>query len=297
MLTQYQDYKNQLKDSNIEIDDSGVDLSNAIFVGCAFGLFQGTDLVCTFPFYPQKITDINEYRTTLTRMYFMHGELKRVALYFLKNKNQYFAVVKNKRAQINLEIRDAKRDNIEKKKDAKQHPTTIKVHFEDTKFRDSFGVLKTFGKRFSFLPIIVFDCDKCTDDIKQAFIPVAAYLGDGDLLTGMWYISKYRRLRMFKIEYFPEHLRFGRTINDIMCFYDLMFTEIMTKRPRKSQEMLFVNNRFVKKSIFMGEPITYDWFGREFGYWLRSDDGRVLRLYSESYTDKGITANLEELGD
>ncbi|MDD2944369.1 MAG: hypothetical protein PHG15_00865 [Acinetobacter sp.] len=297
MLTQYQDYKNLLKDSKIDIDDSDEDLSNSIFVGCTLGLFDGADLICTFPYFPQNVSDTSEYRTTVNRMYFMHGVIKRVALYFLKNKNQYFAVVKNKRAQINLEIRDAKRDNIEKKKDTKLHPTTIKIHFEDKEFRDAFGVLKTFGRRFSFLPILVFNADKCTAEIKQAFIPIAAYLGDGDLLTGMWYISKYRHLRMFKIEYFPEHLKYGRTINDIMCFYDLMISEILTKRSRKSLESVFVNNRFVKKSIFMGDPINYDWFGREFGFWIRSDDGRVLRLYSESYTDKGITTNLEELGE
>lgn len=297
MLTQYQDYKNQLQDSRIEIDDSGEDLSNAVFIGCAFGLFDDKDLICTFPYFPQHLSDISEYRTTLNRMYFMLGTMKRVALYYLKSKQQFIAIEKNKRAHINLEIRDAIRDNISDKKDTKQRPTTIKVHFEDKEFRDAFGVLKTFGKRFSFLPIFIFNSAKCTSEIKQAFIPVAAYLGDGDILTGMWYISKYRRLRMFKIEYFPEHLKFGRTINDIISFYDLMLSEILTKRSRKSLESIFVNNRFVKKSIFMGEPINYDWFGREFGFWIRSEDGRVLRLYSESYTDKGITSNLEELGE
>lgn len=297
MLTQYQDYKNQLKDSGIVIDDSGEDLSNSVFIGCALGLFNESELICTFPYFPQDISNTNEYRTTIHRMYFMHGEIKRVALYFRKHENQFFAVVKNKRAQLNLDIRDAKRDNIEKKRDAKVRPTTIQIHFEDKTFRDSIGVLKTFGKRFSFLPIITFNSEKFTQEIKQSFIPIAAYLGNGDLMTGMWYISKYRRLRMFQIDYFPEHLKFGRDIKDIMCFYDLMLSEILTKRSQKSQETIFVNNRFVKKSIFMGDPINYDWFGREFGYWINSDDGRVLRLYSESYTDKGITTNLEELGE
>lgn len=297
MLTQYQDYKNLIKDFNIEVDDSGEDLSHAVFMGCAFGLFKDGILICTFPYFPQNVSDTSEYRTTLNRMYFMYGDLKRVALYFLKDKQMFVAVEKNKRAHINLEIRDAVRDNIEHKKYRKCYPTTIRLHFEDIGHTEAIGVLKTFGKKFSFMPVLVFNSELFTPEIQVSFVPVAAFIGNGDILAGTKYITKVRKLRMFQIEYFPKHLKFGREIRDMISFYDLIIHEILTKRSPRSLECIFVNNRFVKKSIFMGEEINFDWFGREFGYWLTCQDGRVLRLYSESYTDKGITTNLAELGE
>ena len=296
MSTKYQDYKMDLLTHNITIDDSGVDLSKAIYISCCYGLYIEGNLVVTFPYFSEQISENADYKEVVNKIYGQYGQVRRVALYMLSDTKQFFAVPKIKRALINFDNRDRSRDQIDNKV-TKTYPATIKISFEDITNNYSFGVLHKNKKSFTFMPMIIFNSELCSPNIRQGFFALAPYLKSGDLVTGNWYLDmshSYNNTRMFKITHFPAHLKHNREIHDIPCFYDYLIHHNLSKTSLKRNEHFFFNDRAIKKSIFIGEPINFDWFGREFGYWIKGAENQVLRLYSGSYTDKGISPNLKD---
>jgi hypothetical protein len=300
----YIENKKSLKSFDIHLNDNGKNLGNSIFIGCQYGLYIKDKLACCFPYFSAKSSELAKYRSTLKEAFSSMGVLKKIALYLDKETNVYFAVPNLNRVAFNMSVRDSIRDNIYQFK-PKLYRTELKIEFEDTNFNDLFGVLDNLGKQILFRQMIVFDGNLIDDELKRNFITVASFIGMGDYTTAK---RRYENIKnkelnintfvcLYDIDRFPDHIskRVQFKEKSLFGYYEKAINNLSYFKSLKRKESVFINNRFIKLSIHLGDELNYEWFGREFGFFLKVKYGGVVRFFSESYSDKGIVKNMADV--
>lgn len=295
MPSKFQEYKAVASRIKLVIDIPNSLLENAVFVGLTFGLYVGDKLVITLPFMPKNAADLVEYQNNLRLALLQHGTVKKVALYKDNRNGSYFALPQHKSRFYRLNQLFALRngESLLKVINAEQ---VIKVFHEDQSKHDAYGVFDSVKNNYTFEPFVVFNHDLLTQDIIFDLIPLAVYLGSGHYIDGYINNNKKDKNRVFVPNYLPKHLHYLKQVQNFPFHKDILAKNRLSSS-FSNNECVFLINRFVKKTLRVGDTLDLDWFGREFGFWSKDENGNVFRFYSGSNTDKGFTCPINELED
>lgn len=295
MPSKFQEYKAIASKLKLVIDAPNVLLENAIFVGLSYGLFIGEKLVVTLPFLPKNGGDMVEYQNNLRLVFLQHGTVKKVAIYKDNRSGAFFALPQHKSKFYRLnqlfELRCG--GSIKKVIHSEQ---TLKIVHEDQSKREAYGFFDSIKGNYTFEPFIVFNHKLLTEEIIFDLIPLTVFLGTGHYIDGYINNNKKEKKRTFVPNYLPKHLHYLKNVSEFPFHKDLLI-KTRTSNSFSNNECKFVLNRFIKKTLKVGDTLDLDWFGREFGFWVTDEYGNTLRFYSGSNTDKGFNCPINELED
>lgn len=292
-MTNYYEFKRSAANFNISIDDSEKDLSRSVFVGLGFGVFLKDRLVCAFPKYPNDASMFESYKEALSTLSTINLSFKKIALYqFIKNK-QYFAVKGSNRSKYMLANR-LKCLSQGQEHDLHCAKSQIKVYFEDTNSFFNVGSLDKVGKHFSFIPVIVFNHGLFSPELQALCIPILSFLGKGDYMCGNWVIQQYTSNRMLLVDYFPKHMRYGREIRQVIYSDELKLLSRKYNYTLNRDEAYLIGERWIKKSLFYGDAINFDWFGQEHGFYLKDNNDQTQRFLSDTVSDKSTVMTFSD---
>lgn len=295
MPSKFQEYKALASRLKLIIDIPNPLLENAVFAGLSFGLFVNNKLVITLPFMPKNASDLVEYQNNLRLILMQHGTVKKVALYQDNRNGSYFALPQHKSRFYRFNQLFSLR-NGESLLKVVQSEQVVKVFHEDQSKHAAYGVFDSIKNTYTFEPFTVFNHSLLTEEIIFDLIPLAVYLGSGHYIDGYINQNKKDKSRTFIPNYLPKHLHYLKQVNSFQFHKDILIKNRSTSS-FSNNECVFFINRFVKKTLRVGDTIDLDWFGREFGFWAKDENENVLRFYSGSNTDKGFTCPINELED
>lgn len=287
MKAEYLEQKRSFANFNIFIKDNGQDISNSIYIGRAFGLFSGADLICSFPMYPKNHSHFQDYKDSLRLLLAEYGDVKKIAIYQCNFTRKYFALRLSNRAKYCLTSRLNSLING-MMYDLELPHSAINMYFEDETERHSIGSVFLNRDKFEFIPIICFNNDLFTQEVKIACVPICSFLGDGDYTEGYWYTSNEEGSRELLLKIFPKQRAYGRQIKKISYHYDKQVERTKEALKLFSKECYLINGRMVKKTLIIGDSINFDWFGQEHGFFLNGDQGQLLRFIPDSTSNKEI---------
>lgn len=295
MPSKFQEYKTLASRLKLVIDIPNPLLENAVFAGLSFGLFVNDKLVITLPFMPKKPEDLVEYQNNLRLILMQYGAVKKVALYKDNRNGSYFALPQHKsrfyRFNQLFSLRNG--ESIHKVIQSEQ---VVKIWREDQSKNDAYGVFDSVKSTYTFEPFTVFNHSLLTEEIIFDLIPLAVFLGSGHYIDGYINQNKKNNIRSFIPNYLPKHLYYLKQVSSFQFHKDILIKNQSTNS-FSNNECVFLNNRFVKKTLRIGDTVDLDWFGREFGFWAKDENDNVFRFYSGSNTNKGFTCPINELED
>lgn len=295
MPSKFQEYKAIASKLKLTIDIPNSLLENAVFVGLSFGLFVGDKLVITLPFMPKNPADLVKYQNNLRMTLLQHGTVKKVALYKDNRNSNYFALPQHKSRFYRLNQLFSLR-NGESQLKVIQAEQVVKVIYEDQSKHDAYGVFDSIKNTYTFDPFVVFNHELVTEEIIFDLIPLVVYLGSGHYIDGYINNNKKDKKRVFTPNYLPKHLHYLKQVQNFPLHKDVQVKNRLSSS-FSNNECVFLVTRFVKKTLRIGDTLDLDWFGREFGFWAKDENGNVFRFYSGSNTDKGFTCPINELED
>lgn len=290
--SKFQKYKEQLALLNIELELSDHILENAIFAGLAFGLFVNEKLVITLPYFTSESSDYKEYHYHVNMAFKKHGTLRKVALYKNRLTNSYFAVSQKKALFYRLNSLFLIRHGSEQFKKYKNE-MSIDVFFEDLSSNNVYGVLeKDKNGMISFLPFKVFNKKLLGEDFVFDLALLTVFLGLGHYIEGYYTPATPEKNRTFQPNYIPSYLKFTNCkIQSFPCAYDVAIKDAIYDK-----KQLFIEDYFINSTILVGDPVDLDWFGREFGFWIK-DNEALYKLNPCNPLNNNLTCPINELND
>lgn len=293
MRSKFQEYKATANKLKLTIDIPNSLLENSVFVGLYFGLYIGEKLVIALPFLAKSSTDLIEYQNNLRLIFLQHGTVKKIAVYQDNRNGNFFALPQHKSRSYRLTDLFSLRSGISIKKTIHSQQT-IKIVHEDQSKHTAYGVFDLIKGNYTFDPFIVFNHNLLNEAITFDLIPMSVYLGSGHYIDGYLNKNKITKERVFIPNYLPKHLHFLKQVKSFPIHKDSLI-KIRSNNSFSNNECVYLYNRFIKKTLRTGDVLDLDWFGREFGFWAKDEDGNVVRFYSGSSTDKGFNCPINDL--
>ncbi|WP_171539703.1 hypothetical protein [Acinetobacter terrae] len=273
---------------NINIDDNLFD--NLLFSGHYFGLYIDDELVVTVPFFPEQKINFKEYKETVRTSLSLYGKVAKVALYVDSRTGCYYALPQSKKYSYLLNTAFNIRNGVSTNLPYSEKQVPMSLIKEDTSNEKFIGVVKKHNSgTYSCLPFVIFNHKKIDQSIELELISLATYLGCGNFIEGTSKRSSNYKGRKFNPSYIPNELFFLKNTKS------LPFSHEVTGRFKSKQKKIFFCNRLVNKTLFIGDQLDPDWFGREFGFWAFNEDQQIVRFHCLSNTDKGFHCPINEL--
>lgn len=291
MASRFDEYKLISNKFNISIDIEDKVLERVVFAGLYFGLFINDELVVTVPFYPEDPKDFAEYKLNVKKSFVPHGTLKKVALYIDTITQQFYALPQSKQRNYLLDIIFSVRNKVPVNIPYREKETVISFIKEDQQSNESIGVIKKIAKTYTFEPFPIFNRKLLSEKIVNDIIPLAVHLGSGSYIEGKTKKSNRFKKRRFLPSYLPSNLSYLSGIRE----FPLSKEVIISLNKRKKKKVVMFRDLFVKQSLFIGDPVDLNWFGREFGFWAKNELGIVIRFYSQTNSEKGLSCPINEL--
>lgn len=258
------------------------------FMGLYYGCLENGELSCAVPIYRADTSDLERYATEVRAVFGKFGETKRFALYRLSDgrtlgvqfpkeytlrRFKYERTPHALRAELNF-----------------YKPYEIKVFVEKvvpTKANTKFciGALIESKKKFLVRPLVVFNPSTFPQDRLIELVSVISI--HGPLVSGVVRCEDNSLLREFKlIKTTNEFSYLIRGQINLPLFEDSVYRNRLKFFSKTKTPKIFADQRMISANYPTGSHLDPDWFGREFGFFITSPEGKTLKFNPYTQTQK-----------
>lgn len=258
----------------------------AWFMGLYYGCLENGELTCAVPIYREDTSDLDRYTTEVREVFGKFGEAKKVALYRLSDGRtlgvqfpKEYTLRRFKYERTPLALRAELKFN---------RPYEIKVFVEKsvpqkTSSKFCIGALIKGQKKFLVRPLIVFNPTTFPQNRLIDFVGIISI--HGPLVSGVVYCEEKNCLREFKlIKTTNEFSYLIRGQINLPIFEDSVYSNRIKFFSKTKVIKTFADGRMISSNYPTGSYIDPDWFGREFGFFITSPEGKTIKF--NPYTQK-----------
>lgn len=273
---------------NCELSDPSVlDLldDKTWFMGLYYGCLENDELTCAVPIYREDTSDLERYAAEVREVFSQFGETKKVALYRLTD-GRTLAIQFPKEYTLRRFKYERTPSSLRGELLFKR-PYLIKVFLEEGPSKENtkfcIGALIESKKKFLVRPLVVFK--PSTFPQKRLIDLVGIISIHGPLVSGVVSWKENTMLREFRL--IKTTSEFGYLIREkinLPLFEDSVFSNRIKFFSKTMTPKVFADGRMISANFPTGSFIDPDWFGREFGFFISTPEGRTLKF--NPYTQK-----------
>lgn len=258
------------------------------FMGLYYGCLENGKLTCTVPIYREDTSDLERYASEVREIFSKFGDTIKVALYRLSDGRTI--AVQSPKEYVLRRLKYEKTTHALRGEITFDRPYVIRTFIEselpdEKNQRFTIGALIKGKDKYFVRPLLIFNPK--TFNLGRLVDLVNLISIHGPLVSGIVKREESGFNRIFKLIKTTNEFSYliSKNIN-LPLFEDHLYEGRVKFFSKTMTPRVFIDGRMIASNYPTGAHLDPDWFGREFGFFITSPEGKTLKFSPYSARQK-----------